>query len=297
MFISNNNEKLRYGVFSLYHKGFFSGAGGTNLKFTSSNSNITPAIILDTGAPTPIWKVTESTGAVFTYTTESFSHTKTAGTGNMSVQLANTDALSSYVLNINFNGDGIISSFWNLNIHKFTNLTALYLYNNSIIGNLANWKIQSSLVTIHLQINNLTGDLSNLVLPSTVTDFRIRTNGFSGILSTWTLSSNLLYLYLYENNFTAGPRISVGSSPLIQYRIDSNLLNQAAVDQICLDAYNNRANFTAAAPLFNVDGTGNSTPSGIYQDGDPPTTGKEYIYELVNDPESEGFNKQNWTYN
>jgi len=42
------------------------------------------------------------------------------------------------------------------------------------------------------------------------------------------------------------------------------------------------------AYIMRIGGT-NATPSGVYQDGDPPTTGKEYIYELENDPESEGF--------
>jgi len=40
----------------------------------------------------------------------------------------------------------------------------------------------------------------------------------------------------------------------------------------------------------------NAAPSGTYQDGDPPTTGKEYIYELENDPETEGFNVWAITY-
>ena len=72
-------------------------------------------------------------------------------------------------------------------------------------------------------------------------------------------------------------------------------MSQAAVDEVVENIYRLRANFTNAAPALNISGN-NATPSGTYQDGDPPTTGKEYIYELVNDPESEGFNKWSITY-
>ena len=44
-----------------------------------------------------------------------------------------------------------------------------------------------------------------------------------------------------------------------------------------------------------IGGT-NAAPSGTYADEDPPTTGKGFIYELENDPESEGFRAWTFTY-
>ena len=58
---------------------------------------------------------------------------------------------------------------------------------------------------------------------------------------------------------------------------------------------NARANYTRTGLTLLIHGS-NASPSGIYQDGDPPTTGKEYAYELENDPESEGFNTWAITY-
>lgn len=71
--------------------------------------------------------------------------------------------------------------------------------------------------------------------------------------------------------------------------------SQAAVDAIVQEIYDNWAGYTAAAPSLNISGT-NSAPSGTYQDGDPPTTGKEYIYEIENDPEITGNEVWSVTY-
>jgi hypothetical protein len=73
-------------------------------------------------------------------------------------------------------------------------------------------------------------------------------------------------------------------------------LLEADVDAVLAAIYARRASFTYATPSLNV-GSDNEAPSGIYQDGDPPTTGLEYVYELANDPESEGFNTWVITYN
>jgi hypothetical protein len=75
---------------------------------------------------------------------------------------------------------------------------------------------------------------------------------------------------------------------------------EAEVDEVLENIYRLRANFDDATPELYIDGSGgtvNATPSGVYQDGDPPTTGLEYVYELANDPETEGFNTWTITYN
>lgn len=72
---------------------------------------------------------------------------------------------------------------------------------------------------------------------------------------------------------------------------------QDTVDSVLERLYLDRALFTYTTPLLDISGTSNEAPSGTYQDGDPPTTGKEYWYEIVNDPENEGFKKWSVTAN
>ena len=64
-------------------------------------------------------------------------------------------------------------------------------------------------------------------------------------------------------------------------RCDGLGLNAATVDLILADLYAGGAGFTAAAPTLNIGGT-NAAPSGVYQDVVTPSTGMEYIWELVN---------------
>ena len=66
-------------------------------------------------------------------------------------------------------------------------------------------------------------------------------------------------------------------------------LTQAAVDAVLSQLYADRAAYTAPTPALNISGS-NAPPSGTYQDATPPTTGNEYRYKLVNDPDAEGFN-------
>jgi len=82
------------------------------------------------------------------------------------------------------------------------------------------------------------------------------------------------------------------NTAMANYQYQSCGLLQANVDAILAGIYARRAAFTALAPALNVGGT-NQAPSGVYADEDPPVTGKGYAYELVVDPETEGFKK--WT--
>jgi len=98
-------------------------------------------------------------------------------------------------------------------------------------------------------------------------------------------------LHLYSTSVSGAPSIA-SNTAMRQYYYQGCGLSQANVDAILLSVYNRRAAFTYATPALNVGGT-NAAPSGVYQDGDPPTTGLEYVFELATDPEAEGFNK--WT--
>lgn len=295
-------------------------AAGDNvfiLDLEADAASITP-LIVRSGGPLPEWEVRESGGASYYYSTDSFTHNRVVS-GPMRLRLLNTEDVAPNVTTMNLNGDGLSGNVWgDLKLDKFTAIRYLYLYNNSLTGDFSHWNVPSDMKELFLFNNSFTGDLSNWVIPSGFVKLNIRTNSFSGDLSSWAIPSGMTEMYIYTNNFTGdlsgtdipasmtqfqasnndftgGPRVQVGSSAIINYLMLNCLMNQAAVDQVCQDLYSNRNNFSYATPELNVGGT-NSAPSGVYQDGDPPTTGKEYIYEIVNDPETEGFNTWTVTY-
>ncbi len=230
--------------------------------------------------------------------------------GDISSWVLPSDLTHLYLYDNSFEGD---LSSWVLPSALFR----LYLHSNSFSGDLSSWVIPSALIDLRLSLNSFSGDLSSWVLPSELTVLQLYTNSFEGDLSSWVLPSALLRLYLhsnsfsgdlsswvipsalidlrlYANSFSAGPSVS-SAVALTDYSILNNGLSEAAVDAILLAIYTRRAAFTHATPVLDISGT-NATPSGVLQDGDPPTTGLEYVYELRNDPESEGFYVWDITY-
>ena len=171
-----------------------------------------------------------------------------------------------------------------------TNLNA-----NNLVGSVASWVMPTTLTTLYLYMNaGLSGDISGWVLPASLVNFAVSTTSVSGDISAWVLPASLVNFYVYTTSVSGSPILTSAVS-LRQFQLQNCALPQATVDAIALAVYNRRAAFTDATPNLNIGGT-NSAPSGIYQDGDPPTTGKEYIYELVVDPEIEGFKKWTVTY-
>ena len=197
-------------------------------------------------------------------------------------------------------------------------VTTLDLNANNLNGSVASWTMPTAVVTLYLHANvNLSGDISSWVLPSSLGSFLAYSTSISGDVSGWVLPSSLIYFYVHLTSVSGdisswvlpasalnfyisstsinGTPVFTSAVALKDFQYQSCGLSQADVDANVLGLYNRRASFTYATPVANIGGT-NSAPSGIYQDGDPPTTGKEYIYELVNDPESEGFNQWTITY-
>ena len=107
------------------------------------------------------------------------------------------------------------------------------------------------------------------------------------------LPSGLDYANFSSTNVTC---TSIAAHGIGYLNLKDNAYAQAQVDAIVENIYTNWASFTDATPELIIDGT-DAAPSGTYQDGDPPTTGKEYIYEIVNDPETTGNHKWTVTYN
>mgnify|MGYP001332165902 CR=1 FL=1 len=64
-------------------------------------------------------------------------------------------------------------------------------------------------------------------------------------------------------------------------QLQDNGLTEAQVDAVLTGIWSGKANYTYATPALNIGGT-NAAPSGAYQSQCPPTSGKEYAYDLVN---------------
>ena len=174
-----------------------------------------------------------------------------------------------------------------------TGMTYLNLFYTSspITGSFAD--LPAGMAGLHLDVtpSAITGSLADL--PAGMTDIRLGGTSSPITGSFADLPAGMLYLYLNDT-----PSVIIGgTSPLAAIRIryiyaQSSSESQADLDDILARLYADRALFTYANPSLNIAG-GNPPPSGVYQDANPPTTGKEYAYKLVNDPDAEGFNK--WT--
>lgn len=175
-----------------------------------------------------------------------------------------------------------------------TSLVNFYVYSTSVSGNISGWVLPASLTIFQVYSTLVSGDISVWVLPASLAYFQVNSTSISGDISGWVLSASLVRFYVYSTLISGTPIFT--SAVLLQnFQIHNCALPQATVDSIVQRIYNRRVSFTYATPSANVGGT-NAAPSGAYADEDPPVTGKGYIYELVNDPETEGFNKWTITY-
>lgn len=160
---------------------------------------------------------------------------------------------------------GVLSSLGGL-----VALQYLYLHSTSISGDLSSISALTALKELHLAITLISGNLSSI----------------SGLTA-------LRYLYLQSASVSGG-----GIGTLLAMRVCYVLSlswSQVIVDAFIDSVYDARASYTYATPALNIGGT-NAAPSGVYQDATPPTTGKEKIFKLVNDPDVEGFNTWTITY-
>jgi hypothetical protein len=168
-------------------------------------------------------------------------------------------------------------------VAALTSLTFLFVQgNNTITGSVA------ALISLTFLLvtgnNTLSGSVA--ALTSLTILYVTGTNTLSGSVAALT---SLTYLVIQGGLNTiiwaVGPLTALATLDAA-----NNALTTAQVDAILLAMYTARAGYTAAAPVATLGGT-NQAPSGIYADEDPPVTGKGMAFELVNDPEAEGFNK------
>lgn len=141
-----------------------------------------------------------------------------------------------------------------------------------------------NVVTLSLHTNNLVGDAGSTLDPLSELNYLYLQSNALTALDISALTSLTRY-YCYANTIGVVDISSITGMRIL--RCYGNAMSEAEVDTIVKCIYDNWAAFTYATPNLQIHTT-NAAPSGTYQDGDPPTTGKEYIYEIVNDPESTG---------
>ena len=216
-----------------------------------------------------------------------------ATTKTVTVTFANPAA----VTHLAFFSQSLVGTFALSQLSILTGLQEFRGYSNTscnVTGSLSD--LPSTMAYLHLgsTSSTITGALGDL--PSTMTVLHLGSTSSTITGALGDLPSTMAYLNLGSTSSTITGGVSAPSATgLLNAQLYSMVYTQAQLDALILYIYMYRANWTSAAPVLHIGGT-NPAPSGTYQDGDPPTTGKEYIYELVNDPEAEGFNQWAITY-
>jgi hypothetical protein len=108
----------------------------------------------------------------------------------------------------------------------------------------------------------------------------------SADISAWRPNYFRIYsmpIATFTINITAGSLSGWITTTILQW--NDNSLTQTQVNQILSDCWTAFLIRTATGGTINVGGT-NSAPSGLLQAANPPTTGKEFAYELVNDSQN-----------
>jgi len=269
---------------------------GTVLQFTADKATITPSITLSAGAPTPDWTVTESDGTLYSYSTASFTHNRTV-TGDMTIELTNTAAIGSYVTTVNLNSDGLKGTWDTTQLALLPNLQNLSLQSNSsLVCSFSLADLPASIVYLYLYSTSstITGSLADL--PALITGLYLNSTSSTITGSLADLPASITGLYLNNTSSTiTGGVLAMAATNIQIIKLQDTALTQSQVDDVIGRIWADHASFTYATPTANVGGS-NAAPSGIYQAACPPTTGKEEIYELVNDSCGGGFNTWTWTY-
>lgn len=187
------------------------------------------------------------------------------------------------LLTLNLNNTSITGdiSGWTLP----TGLQYLYVNNTALSGDVSGWTLPASLLGLRLNSTSVTGDVSGWAWPAGLATLNLSTSALSGDISGWVIPG-LSIFDASASSISGVPDLSACTGAIIA--VQNCALTQANVDAWLAAIYVRRAGITFASTSINLSGT-NAAPSGVYQDGDPPTTGLEYAYELCNDPEAEGF--------
>ena len=248
--------------------GLLTASGKTRLTlYTTKSGTFNPTIVAsDTSGITWTWP----DGSTYTGGTPS----KVLAGGTQTITIAFDDP--TLVTELNFQAQSMAGTWPLSSLAEFTGLTYLRAYGNTglnVSGSLAD--APAGLTQLQLNLgstsSNITGSLADA-------------------------PAGLLYLNLYNTSSAiTGGATAMAAVGIREIRCDSSSTTQANIDSILARLYADRAGFTYATPTLNVGGT-NPDPTGTYADATPPTTGLEYAYKLVVDPDAEGFKKWAITY-
>jgi hypothetical protein len=137
-------------------------------------------------------------------------------------------------------------------------------------------KSLKDITAIDFNDDQISGEIKNLYKCSNLTSCKLQTNP-ALVLDLGRLSAKMQTLWAYACG--AGIFGSIRHiTALTALNIRENGATQTQVDGWIDDLWQNRD--VMGTPQINLNGT-NISPSGIYQDATPPTTGKEKVFDLV----------------
>ena len=226
----------------------------------------------------------DGTNNTYSGTDQAYSHNY-GSAGNRVVTVTNHNALTELTMTT----AGACLSFTLASMPRSMIYLALYGTSSTITGALSDLPSGMTTLALGSTSSTITGALSDLPSGMIYLALYGTSSTITGALSDLPSGMTTLALGSTSSTITGGGSV-VAAKGIREIYIQNTSLSQANVDSVLLRLYTDRTLFTYATPVLNIGGT-NDDPSGTYQDADPPTTGNEYRYELVNDPETEGFNK------
>ena len=269
--------------------GLLTASGKTRLTlYTTKSGTFNPTIVAsDTSGITWTWP----DGSTYTGGTPS----KVLAGGTQTITIAFDDP--TLVTELNFQAQSMAGTWPLSSLAEFTGLTYLRAYGNTglnVSGSLADAPAGLTQLNLGSTSSNITGSLADA--PAGLTQLYLYSTSSNITGSLADAPAGLLYLNLYNTSSAiTGGATAMAAVGIREIRCDSSSTTQANIDSILARLYADRAGFTYATPTLNVGGT-NPDPTGTYADATPPTTGLEYAYKLVVDPDAEGFKKWAITY-
>lgn len=191
-------------------------------------------------------------------------------------------------------GSGVTGNIGSWDLSVITgHMTSMYLNNTALMGNISGWKLPAGLCNLLLHDTAVSGDISGWTLPNVIApytmSYQLHNTSLTGSMNTWVMPAQMQYFYVHGTSLTGVPSLA-SAVVLKEIAVLNCSLTQPNVDAWTLAIYNRWGAFTNTGLICHLEGN-NSAPSGTYQDATPPTTGKEYIYKLKNDPDATGYTK------
>ena len=178
-----------------------------------------------------------------------------------------------------------------------TSLTYMDFRDTSVSGDISGFSALTSLQTMYLSNTSVSGDISGFSALTSLQTLNLADTSVSGDISGFSALTSLLFLRVNDTSVTYEASGTANWANIRDIRVNNCSWDQVTVDRMIADIYAkwDANTYTYATPTLNIGGS-NAAPSGVYADEDPPTTGLGMIYEMVEDPESTGYNTWTITY-